>query len=62
MNESIQESEEIKGLLRRLERGGYDATVTLAILLGLKDKQTEIQKTVYGPEKSRPSTGAFCGH
>lgn len=53
LKDSIHESEKIRGLLHRIEEGGYDATVTLAILLNLKNQNTEIQKTVYGPAKGR---------
>lgn len=49
----VRESEDIGALLRRIEEGGYDATVTLEVLLGLKDRNAKIQKTIYGPEKTR---------
>lgn len=49
----IRESEDIGALMRSIEEGGYDATVTLEVLLGLRDQSREIQKTVYGPEKAR---------
>ena len=54
----IRESEDIGALLRSIEEGGYDATVTLEVLLGLKDQGREIQKTLYGPEKARERKAA----
>jgi hypothetical protein len=49
----IQESTQVRSLLRKIEEGGYDANLTLAVVLGLKDKSTEIHQIVYGPENSK---------
>lgn len=49
----IQESDHIRGLIRRIEDGGTDANLTLAVILGLRNKNTEIQQVVFGPEKNK---------
>jgi len=51
LGEVVRDSSRIRGLLRKIEEKGADANLTLAIILGIKDKRTEIQKIVYGSEQ-----------
>lgn len=53
LGERIQQSEEIRSLLKRIEDEGFDANITLAVILGLKNRNTEIRQVIYGPEKNK---------
>ena len=53
LGESIQQSDEIGKLLKKIEDEGFDANITLAVILGLKNRSTEIRQVIYGPEKNK---------
>ena len=53
LGESIQQSDEIGKLLKKIEDEGFDANITLAVILGLKNRNTEIRQVIYGPEKNK---------
>jgi len=53
LGDTIQESDKIRSLLRKLEDEGFDASITLAVILGLKNRNTEIRQVIYGPEKNQ---------
>ena len=53
LGERIQQSEEIRSLLKRIEDEGFDANITLAVILGLKNRNTEIRQVIYRPEKNK---------
>lgn len=50
LGEVIQESEQVRLLLRQIEDAGFD--VTLAVMLGVQGQNTEIQQVVYGPDRN----------
>ena len=53
LGESIRQSDEIGKLLKKIEDEGFDANITLAVILGLKNRNTEIRQVIYGPEKNK---------
>jgi uncharacterized protein (UPF0335 family) len=53
LGESIQQSDGIGKLLKKIEDEGFDANITLAVILGLKNRNTEIRQVIYGPEKNK---------
>ena len=53
LGDTIQKSEELNGILKEIEEGGYDANITMAVILGLKNRNTEIRQIIYGPEKNQ---------
>jgi hypothetical protein len=53
LGDGIEQSEEIRHLLKQIEDEGFDANITLAVILGLKNRNTEIRQVIYGPEKSK---------
>lgn len=48
LGDVIDESEKVRSILVKIERSGFDASLTMAVLLGLKGKDTELRKVVYG--------------
>jgi len=53
LEETIRDSGRIRGIMERIEEAGQDSGITLAILLGLRAQNREIQRIVYGPEKGK---------
>lgn len=53
LGETMQSSDEIRRLLKEIEDEGYEANITLAVILGLKNRNTEIRQVIYGPEKNK---------
>jgi hypothetical protein len=58
LGDTIQESEKLSGILKEIEEGGHDASITMAVILGLKNRGTEIRQIIYGPEKNQVKKSA----
>jgi predicted nucleotidyltransferase len=53
LGDTIQQSQKLSAILKEIEEGGYDASITMAVILGLKNRNTEIRQIIYGPEKNQ---------
>jgi hypothetical protein len=51
LEEVIRDSDRIRGLISQIENSGHEASLSLAVLLGLKGQGAELRRTVYGAGK-----------
>jgi uncharacterized protein (UPF0335 family) len=58
LGDTIQQSQELSGILKEIEGEGFDANITLAVILSLKNRNTELRQIIYGPEKNRVKKSA----
>lgn len=52
IGEAVRDSSRVRELLARIEKSSADPNLSLAVVLGARDRKTEIQKFVYGFEGS----------
>ena len=52
IGEAVRDSARVRELLGRIEKSSADPTLSLAVVLGARDRKTEIQKFVYGFESA----------
>ena len=53
LEDSIRDSDRIRGLIREIEKSGHEASISLAVLLSFKGKGAELRRTVYGSGKGQ---------
>ena len=58
LGDAARNSPEVRDVLKKLEEGGYDARVTLALILGVKGQHTEIQQVFYGTDSTKVQRAA----
>jgi hypothetical protein len=51
LEEVVRDSSRIRGLIQEIEKSGHEASLSLAVLLGLKGKGAELRRTIYGSGK-----------
>ena len=51
LEEIVRDSSRIRDLIREIEKSGHEASLSLAVLLGLKGKGAELRRTIYGSGK-----------
>ena len=52
LEEVVRDSSRIRGLIQEIEKSGHEASLSLAVILGLKGKGSELRRTIYGSGKS----------
>ena len=58
LGEVIQDSERVKELLKLIEKSGYAANLTLAVVLGPNERHAELRQIIYGKEKTERKTAS----
>lgn len=51
LGDACQESEKVRNILKKMEEAGADASITLAIVLGVQGQNTEIHKVLLGKDR-----------
>ena len=53
LGEAVKDSARVRELLKKIEQSSAGTNLSLAVVLGARDRKTEIQKFVYGFEGSQ---------
>ena len=59
LGEAVKDSAKVRDLLRKIEKSSSSTNLTLAVVLGARDRKTEIQKFVYGFEGGQEKKGSL---